>query len=131
LQRYLTRLSPLANIHVDGARLCGFDVARHAGIVPPTAAPAARTFSGRELDQTSTPAVALTADGMLCVPLAPALSDVAAGQALDERYLVVEILNGQADGPVRAHLYDLGPKAGFRLVGVERPDSSSASLPTL
>ena len=115
LKRYLTRLSPLANIHVDnsknGARLCGFDVARHAGIVPPTAAPAARIFRGRDLDQTSTPAVELTADGMLCVPLAHTLPNFATGQALDDRYLVVEIVNGQAEGPLRAHLYDLGPDA--------------------
>ena len=30
--------------------------------------------------------------------------------------------NGYARGPLRAHLYDLGPALGFRLVGVERPE---------
>jgi hypothetical protein len=38
-----------------------------------------------------------------------------------ERYAVVTLENGVAKGPLLAHLYDLGPTRGFRLVGVERP----------
>ncbi len=40
-----------------------------------------------------------------------------------DRYVVVDLKNGDARGPLRAHLYDLGPARGFRLVGIERPPS--------
>ena len=40
------------------------------------------------------------------------------------RYVVVDVANGQAPGPLRAHLYDLGPRRGFKLVGIERPDEA-------
>jgi hypothetical protein len=42
-----------------------------------------------------------------------------------ERYLVLDITNGYAPGPLRVHLYDLG-EGGYRVVGIERPDSLSA-----
>ena len=38
-----------------------------------------------------------------------------------ERYLVVRLTNGVAPGPLLIHLYDLGPRRGLRLVGIERP----------
>ena len=41
------------------------------------------------------------------------------------RYVIVDLANGQAPGVLRAHLYDLGPKKGFALVGIERPWGSS------
>ena len=37
-----------------------------------------------------------------------------------ERYLVVDITNGYAPGPLRVHLYDLGAE-GYRIAGIERP----------
>jgi hypothetical protein len=40
------------------------------------------------------------------------------------RYVIVELENGYARGPLHAHLYDLGPNGGFRLVGIERPERS-------
>jgi len=36
------------------------------------------------------------------------------------RYLYLDIRNGKVPGALRVHLYDLGPKRGFRLVGIER-----------
>lgn len=39
-----------------------------------------------------------------------------------ERYLRVALTDGVARGPLVAHLYDLGPTRGFRLVGLERPE---------
>jgi hypothetical protein len=36
---------------------------------------------------------------------------------------VVDLQNGIAPGPLRAHFYDLGDK-GFKLVGIERPSDS-------
>ena len=38
------------------------------------------------------------------------------------RYVRVRVEDGVARGPLVAHLYDLGPSRGYRLVGVERPD---------
>ena len=40
-----------------------------------------------------------------------------------ERYVRVRIEDGVAKGPLVADLYDLGPSRGFRLVGLERPES--------
>jgi hypothetical protein len=37
-----------------------------------------------------------------------------------ERYVVLDITNGYAPGPLRLHLYDLGPQ-GYRVAGIERP----------
>ena len=37
------------------------------------------------------------------------------------RLVNVELWNGEAKGALRAHFYDLGPKQGFKLVGIERP----------
>jgi hypothetical protein len=38
-----------------------------------------------------------------------------------ERYVIVDITNGYAPGPLRVHLYDLGEQGGYRLAGIERP----------
>ena len=51
-------------------------------------------------------------DGSVCV-------DLPAGPVGDG-YLVVDVNNGQAKGPLRAHLYDLGDS--FELAGIERPE---------
>jgi hypothetical protein len=55
--------------------------------------------------------------------------DAVPGQSVVDRYVVVEITNGAARGPLRAHFYDLGPKNGFRLVGIERPDDVGTGMP--
>jgi hypothetical protein len=39
-----------------------------------------------------------------------------------ERYVRVRVQDGVARGPLVAHLYDLGPTRGYRLVGIERPE---------
>jgi hypothetical protein len=39
-----------------------------------------------------------------------------------ERYVVLDITNGYAPGPLRVHLYDLGDQ-GYALAGIERPAS--------
>lgn len=43
------------------------------------------------------------------------------------RYTIVDLDNGYAAGPLRAHLYDLGPQFGFRRVGAERPENADAA----
>ena len=48
------------------------------------------------------------------------------GPAFDapERYFRVVVEDGVARGPLVAYLYDLGPSRGFRLGGLERPESN-------
>jgi hypothetical protein len=41
---------------------------------------------------------------------------------------VVVIDNGQSRYAIGLHLYDLGPKGGFRLVGLERPQATLAEV---
>jgi hypothetical protein len=38
------------------------------------------------------------------------------------RYVRVHLDDGVASGPLVVHLYDLGPKRGYRLAGLERPE---------
>jgi hypothetical protein len=93
LRRYLARLSPIADLRVEGDRLCGVDLARRSGVF------AASLFT---YDAGGLPVTA-TAGGRVCVALP-------AGQG----YRTVTVRNGQAPGPLVAHLDDR------RLVGLER-----------
>jgi hypothetical protein len=111
LQRYLARLSPLAGVHMEGtSRLCAEDLAESRGLEPPSAFRyQASIVGGPALPVTSSTPPAI------CVEL-PALHDVGA-----PRYVRVTISDGVAQGPLVAHLYDLG-REGYRLVGLERPE---------
>jgi hypothetical protein len=60
-------------------------------------------------------------EGRLCLTLPHVAADGGAPDGDASRYVVVTVLNGQAPGRLRAHLYDLGPSRGFKLVGIERP----------
>jgi hypothetical protein len=126
LTRYLSRLSPIAKLRTDGDRLCGVDVARASGTVPDESL----SYSARMLtDGKAEPlrGIHAAAGGNFCIDLPRQISphsarSAAAGQraaGIDAPYLVVEIFNGYAAGPLRVHLYDLGAK-GLRLVGIER-----------
>lgn len=50
-------------------------------------------------------------------------SRVGAPDGDPSRYVRVRVDDGVAPGPLVAHLYNLGPIRGFRLVGLERPDA--------
>jgi hypothetical protein len=105
LARYLLRLSPIADAHIDAAgRLCATDLAewrhvRDASRFHYTA----HTLSGKPLTVTR------SEGGRLCVELGH-----------EGPYVVVAIDDGVARGKLLAHLYDLGPR-GFKLAGLERP----------
>lgn len=94
LSRYLTRLSPLADLTVTPRGLCANDRLREAGLA-----------SGPAL-------VCVTLQHL---SLAPSLPD-------DDpaRYRIIELHHDRAPNPLRAHLYDLGPERGYRLAGIER-----------
>jgi hypothetical protein len=114
LERYLTRLSPLGDVHVENAaELCMLDLARWRNVREPMAFHyGAHASSGERLDVRS------SADGRVCVRLPPPGS----GPDASPRRLVVSIVNGVAPGALRAHLYALGVGRGYELVGVERPE---------
>jgi hypothetical protein len=116
LERYLTRLSPIAQVHVEGTnRLCGVDLAekrhvREAGRFRY----AARWSAGAGL------LVSVRDGGAVCVTLPHVAPDGGPPDDAAERYVGVAIVDGVARGSLVAHLYDLGPGRGFRLAGVER-----------
>ena len=103
--------------------LCGVDLARNAGVFPEAKYRyEAGLFVGQGFAPRAGPRVRDDGDGRVCAPLAHFAPDSGEADDAPSRYLVVDVTNGQAPGPLRAHLYDLGPARGFRLVGVERPD---------
>ncbi len=123
-RRYFANLSPVADLAVSGSELCATDLARQAKTWPETAFRySGVVYNGRMLDRASKLEPRVGADGRVCVQLPPATNDASLSDDHPERYAVVDIQNGVAEGPVRAHLYDLGPK-GFKLVGIERPDDA-------
>lgn len=118
LERYLTRVSPVADVHLEGReRLCGVDLAEWRGLRDPRAfAYAARLVDGPSL------AVDRRPGGQVCVTMPHVARDGGAPDDSGERYVRVRIDDGVAHGPLVAHLYDLGPTRGYFLAGLERPE---------
>lgn len=126
LRRYFARVSPIAGVRVSGEDLCGDDLAQRTRTFADAAfAYRARAFAGADLALRSRPVVRPGAGGEVCVTMPHVADDGGAPDDAASRYLVVDIVNGVAPGPLRAHLYDLGPRRGFRLVGIERPADDS------
>jgi len=122
LERYLLRLSPLADARIESnEHLCATDLARRRLVRPEADFHYAATSSR---GKSSEPAVALALpQGKICISLPHA--PVAANTPDDDeaRYVVVRITNGVSRFPLLVHLYDLGPARGFRVVGLERPEA--------
>lgn len=126
-RRYFARLSPVADVVVEGGRLCGTDLARQAHTWPAGRFRyAAAVWTGVDLETRAPLAVTTEADGRVCTPLPRVAPDGTYGDEDPRRYAVVDVSNGIAPGPLRAHLYDLGPTRGHRLVGIERPEGAAA-----
>jgi hypothetical protein len=120
LARYLTRLSPLVDARIEhGNRLCALDLAKWRRVRD------AHLFryAARLSDKHALP-VTPREDGTVCVQLPQRTIDPTVRDDAPVRYVVVEISNGVAPGPLVGHLYNLGPKRGYRLVGIERPERS-------
>jgi len=117
LGRYLTRLSPLADVHVAGTdRLCAEDLAEIRGLRPPSEFHYDARLSTGQLP------VARQPEGGVCITLPHVAADGGARDDAPERYVRVTVADGVARGPLVAHLYDLGPTRGYRLAGLERPE---------
>jgi len=116
LERYLTRLSSIADLGIDdGDRLCGLDLAewRRVRAQDRFRYAAASSRSGAL-------AVQRLGEGRICVQLPHVAPDGVIADDSSARYVVVTVRDGVAPGALRAHLYDLGPVRGYRLVGIER-----------
>ena len=132
LERYLTRLSPIARRARRGVRGAPGDLRRRPRrgasrarsiLVPVRGVPGARRGFGDLAQSGAQPlAVARREGGGVCVTLPHVAADGGPPDDAAERYVGVAIDDGVARGPLVAHLYDLGPARGYRLVGLDRPE---------
>jgi hypothetical protein len=105
LQRYLTRLSPIGDVHVEGeGRVCGVDFAEMRRVQQPARFHYSARLGGAAL------AVTHGDGGRVCVDVP---------RSGDGRYVRVEIEDGVARGALVAYLYDTA--RGLKLAGIERP----------
>ena len=118
LDRYLTRLSPIGELRVEGRdRLCGVDLAESRAVRD-----AARfRYTARSSSGAALP-IEIRGDGEICVALPHIAGDAGPADGSRERYVRVSIDDGVAQAPLLAYLYDLGPTRGYALAGVERPE---------
>ena len=116
LERYLTRLSPISDLHVTGEDLCGVNLAEARALRD------AKSFEYSAYTGGVWLPVARAAGAQVCVRLSHVATDGGAADDAPERYLRVVLDDGVARGKLVAYLYDLGPSRGFRLAGLDRPE---------
>jgi hypothetical protein len=118
LERHLTRLSPLASVHVDeGGTLCATDLAAARHVRPDGA-----FHYTAEDDDGHSLAIERRAGGVICMALPHGGARGGPPDPDAIRYVRISVRDGFCAGPLVAHLYDLGPSRGFRLVGLQRPE---------
>jgi hypothetical protein len=114
LDRYLTRLSPIADVRFENpGQLCGVDLAERRAMREAT------QFAYQAFDEAQ-PSVRFPVQrgdaGKVCVTVpAPAPHS-------PPSYVRVRIYDGVAQGPLVAHLYSSEGSAGYQLAGLERPE---------
>ncbi len=124
LHRYLGKVSPIARLQANPAGVCAVDLARQSGTVPNEGmAFRAYLYRGAALKPAPEPSFRHVPAPQVCVDIAHADFPPGLPPNAPERYVVVDITNGYAPGPLRVHLYDLGEGVGYRLAGVERPEA--------
>jgi hypothetical protein len=118
LDRYLTRLSSITDVHVEGPdELCGVDLAEGRGV----RSPASFRYLARGPARSFLP-IERRAGGVVCVTLNHVAADGGAPDDAPERHVRMTVEDGVASGPLVVHLYDLGPAKGYLPVAVERPE---------
>jgi hypothetical protein len=123
LRRYLSRVSPLSSVVADQRGLCALDLARQTGVVPSEGLSfRAYVYRGGALEPAAKARFRPVASPAVCLDLSPAALSASLPPDSPDRYVVVDITNGYAAGPLRVHLYDQGPR-GYLLAGIERPSS--------
>jgi hypothetical protein len=119
LARYLTKLSPLADVHVDDVgRICATDLARARDLFPATTFRYAATATARGAHEGLVVDADADAAGRVCVVPHPT-ADPAWRDDDPRRLTVIEVTDGTTAHPLAVHAYDLD-RRGFRIVGIER-----------
>lgn len=123
LRRYLTRLSPLADVTVTKAGVCALDLALVAHVAPAErfAYRAEVGFGAARSHRQGAKISAAYTDGRVCIDLPRTAPDAGLADDADERYRIVRVWNGVAKGALEIHLYDRGPARGLFLAGLQRP----------
>ncbi|RYZ07712.1 MAG: hypothetical protein EOO73_10270 [Myxococcales bacterium] len=123
LQRYFAKVSPIGRISANQEGVCGVDLARATGIVPNEEMSfRAYLYRGADLEPAGKPRFRRVAAPDVCVDIPHRALPPSVPAEDPERYVVLDITNGYAPGPLRVHLYDQGT-SGYRLAGVERPEA--------
>lgn len=118
LNRYLRRLSPLADVHAVTDRLCAIDLERSAGLRP------ADSFRYTVIERHATggrielPAT-IEPDGQVC--FRPQSFPSALPDDAPQHRVVFTVLNGTGSGPLEIHAYDLGARGMFVAGLTRRP----------
>ncbi len=124
LKRYFKYLSPVSDVSVEGTSLCAVDLARKTETYDAGSFRySAEVFRGVGKTPDEKPAVVTQEGGRVCFPVSPRAADDGVRDDDRSRYVVVRLANGATRGPLMMHFYDLGPRRGLRLVGIERPES--------
>jgi len=122
LRRYLGKVSPIAQVSTNTEGVCGVDLARLTETVPNEGLSfRAYVYRGAELEPASKPHFRGVRSPQVCLDIVHAALPESLPANAPQRYLVVDITNGYAAGPLRLHLYDLGERGGYQLAGIERP----------
>ncbi len=120
LRRYFSKLSPLADVRVEGRTMCATDLSRSTGTFPTKAFHYASDVTRGTSDPSAVRAL-VHPDGEVCVELPRAEHAASLPDNAIERYTTVGVTNGVAPGPLLTHFYDLGER-GLILAGIERPE---------
>jgi hypothetical protein len=124
LRRYLGKVSPIARVSTNTEGVCGVDLARLTETVPNEGLSfRAYVYRGEKLEPASKPHFRGVRSPQVCLDIAHAALPASLPANAPQRYLVVDITNGYAAGPLRLHLYDLGERGGYQLAGIERPSA--------
>ena len=120
LRTSFTRISPLADVTVNGDIVCATDLARTTRVASAPTSYAAAFRRGRRLEFAPVaPRLERTGEGV-CATL-PHFAPAGAPPSSSARYAILDLVRfeGRARTRLRVHLYDLG--ARYALVGIERP----------
>lgn len=121
LARYLTRLSPVTDVRVEeGNRLCGLDLARLREVAPDDRFQYHASLAVEGAVESRSVPVSPGKSPEVCLTLPHVAADGGSADDARGRYVIVQLTNGVAAGPLAVHLYDLGPARGFKLAGIER-----------
>ena len=127
--RSLGEMQQEPHVAVQGDQVCAVDLARKTGAADLAHPEAKFTYAGtlrtgEALDQIAVVKPSAEADGKVCVTLPRTATDDSLPKDDARRYAVLDVTNGAAKGPLRLHLYDLGAARGYKIAGLQRPEST-------